>query len=244
MSTPVPNVPRPRFRATQMLGEIELLLRNQSKFFLDIRQGAAVSRKTGAMLFWSAIFFAVFGAVIGSENSALQAVASAVKLPMLFLMTVLICMPPLFFFNTIYESSLSLAQNFAVVMSGITVTSVVLLAFAPVTVFFLITTSQYQFYKVLNVAIFAIAGFVGAGQLARGMHLATLEDWRGKPQRRRILAFWIVLFGFVGSQLAWTLRPFFGAPGLPFELFRGLGGNFYTDVFASLGEVFGLVTVR
>jgi hypothetical protein len=40
------------------------------------------------------------------------------------------------------------------------------------------------------------------------------------------------------------LRPFIGAPGLLFELFRQPGGNFYTNIFASIGEILGFVTVR
>jgi hypothetical protein len=39
-----------------------------------------------------------------------------------------------------------------------------------------------------------------------------------------------VLYGLVGSQLAWTLRPFFGAPNQPFQLFRDIEGNFYQQV--------------
>jgi hypothetical protein len=48
----------------------------------------------------------------------------------------------------------------------------------------------------------------------------------------------------VGSQAAWTLRPFIGAPTISFELFRQLGGNFYTNIFATLGEILGFLTVR
>jgi hypothetical protein len=44
--------------------------------------------------------------------------------------------------------------------------------------------------------------------------------------------------------MAWTLRPFIGAPGLDFELFRQLGGNFYTNIFASIGEILGFFVVR
>lgn len=58
------------------------------------------------------------------------------------------------------------------------------------------------------------------------------------------MRFWILLYAFVGTQLAWTLRPFFGAPGLPFELFRNLGGTFYADIFAALGEILGFFTVQ
>jgi hypothetical protein len=43
----------------------------------------------------------------------------------------------------------------------------------------------------------------------------------------------------VGTQLAWTLRPFFGRPNSPFELFREMQGNFYLDIFQALGEIFG-----
>ena len=54
-----------------------------------------------------------------------------------------------------------------------------------------------------------------------------------------LLYIWIVLFGFVGTQLAWTLRPFFGDPDTPFGLFREIGGTFYADVFRTIGNLFG-----
>src|SRR5581483_10993521 len=110
----------------------------------------------------------------------------------------------------------------ALLLSAIAMTAVVLLAFAPVVIFFQITTAQYQFFKLLNVVIFVIAGWIGVRQLSQGLRFVTANDARGAHSRRRILWLWILLYAFVGSQLAWTLRPFFGAPGLPFELFRGL----------------------
>ena len=226
------------------LGEIELLLRNRFRFFAEIRDNVEIPRKIRAMLFWSAIFLGVFGAVIGSDHSVWQALASSVKLPALFLLTLLVCLPTLYFFNIIFESSLSLSQNFALLLAAVTMTAVVLLAFAPVVLFFLISTSQYQFYKLLNVGIFAVAGWIGIRQLGQGLKMLTTNDRRGVTARGRILRLWMLLYAFVGSQLAWTLRPFFGAPGLPFELFRGLGGNFYTNVFASIGEVLGFFVVR
>jgi hypothetical protein len=47
------------------------------------------------------------------------------------------------------------------------------------------------------------------------------------------------LFGFVGTQLAWTLRPFFGSPDEPFQVFRHLEGTFYEDIFRTIGNLFG-----
>ena len=47
------------------------------------------------------------------------------------------------------------------------------------------------------------------------------------------------MFGFVGTQLAWTLRPFFGSPGMPFELFRNLEGTFYNNILQTIGSLLG-----
>jgi hypothetical protein len=44
--------------------------------------------------------------------------------------------------------------------------------------------------------------------------------------------------------MAWTLRPFIGAPSMKFELFRQLGGNFYANILASIGEILGFVVVK
>jgi len=234
------SVPQP----VSLLKEIELLLRNRFRFFAEIRDGVGVGSKIQAMLIWSFVALALFGAVIGSKHSVWQALASAVKLPVLFLITLAVCLPALYFFYTIFESSLSPSQHLALLLSVVTLTSVVLLALAPVMLFFMITTSSYQFFKLLNVAMFVVAGVVGLLQLTQGMWMLSANDRRGLRLRQNVLRLWILLYAFVGSQLAWTLRPFFGAPDTPFELFRGLGGNFYTNIFAALGEVFGFFTVR
>ena len=87
--------------------------------------------------------------------------------------------------------------------------------------------------------IFAVTGFIGIKFLYQGMHLLSKEDEEGLSTRMSILRFWLILYAFVGTQLAWTLRPFFGTPDSPFELFRQMQGNFYLDIFTALGEIFG-----
>jgi hypothetical protein len=60
-----------------------------------------------------------------------------------------------------------------------------------------------------------------------------------RPASMLLLYIWILLFGFVGTQLAWTLRPCFGSPGKPFELFRDIDGTFYGDILQTLGTLLG-----
>jgi hypothetical protein len=56
--------------------------------------------------------------------------------------------------------------------------------------------------------------------------------------RTTVLRFWLCLYGFVGSELSWTLRPFFGASG-QFELFRPREGNFLTAVWETVMNMVG-----
>jgi hypothetical protein len=226
------------------LAIIETILRNRKLFFVEIRDGVELGAKMRAMLISCITFFALYGAVMGSTHSLWQTLSSAAKLPILFLATLVICSPTLYFFNLIFGSNQSLTQNFALILTAITVTAVLLLSFAPILLFFLLTTSSYQFFKLLNVGIFTISGVVGVVFLTQGMRIVSAGGKEGEAARRNVLRLWILVYAFVGSQMSWTLRPFIGAPSMEFELFRQLGGNFYANIFASIGEILGFLTVR
>ena len=226
------------------LAIIETILRNRYQYFAEIREGAQLGQKMRAMLVSSIAFFALYGAVMGSTHSLWQAFSSAVKLPSLFLATLVVCSPTLYFFNLIFGSNQSLTQNLVLILTAITVTAVLLLSFSPIVLFFLLTTSHYQFFKLLNVGVFAISGIIGVVFLGQGMRIVSAAGGEGVRARRAIVRLWVLVYAFVGSQMAWTLRPFIGAPSMHFELFRQLGGNFYANIFASIGEILGFVTVR
>jgi hypothetical protein len=197
------------------------------------------------MVVSTAAFLAVYGAVLGSTHSLIQALSSAAKLPILFLITLAICVPALYVLSVLFGASQRLTQSIALVLSAITVTAVLLLSFAPITFFFMLTTSGYQFFKLLNVLFFVIAGSLGMVFLSQGMQVVSTSDKQeGVKMRRLLLYVWIVLYAFVGSQMAWTLRPFIGYPDAKFELVRELGGNFYSNILISLGEVLGFLIVR
>nr|WP_290223263.1 hypothetical protein [Trichocoleus desertorum] len=215
------------------------LLRDRKDFIDEVRQGIRLNRKITSLLISSSILFAIYGAVIGAFTGPLQALSSAVKLPALYLITLIICLPTLYFFNIIFGSKLTLGQHFVVLLGAAAIISILLFSFAPVTLFFLATIDNYQFFKLLNVIIFGITGFLGINFLYHGLQALSHQDEAGQATRTQILQSWLILYAFVGSQLGWTLRPFFGAPGQPFELFRDMQGNFYLNVIQSILEVLG-----
>ncbi len=219
---------------------IERILRNRTEFFTEIRDERGLMDKILSMLLASLVFMAIYGAVMGASNSIQQVASSAIKLPLLFLITLLICTPTLYFFGLLFNSKQTILQNVALVLTAMTVTAVLLVSFAPVTLFFLTTTGEYQFFKLLNVIIFAISGIGGVVFLREGFRASVDADNPvGAGARRTIFILWIVLYGFVGSQMAWTLRPFMGVPDEPFQVVRQTGGNFYTNILYSVGDLFG-----
>lgn len=228
-----------QFQATRYFSVLIGLLRDRASFLEEIRSGLKLETKSTALLLCSSIFFAVYGGIIGSSHSWMQALSSAVKLPALYLITLIICFPTLYFFNILFGSRKTFGQHFAMLLTAVSVISVLLFSFAPITLFFLISTQNYQFFKLLNVAIFAITGFIGIKFLYQGMGMLSKEDEEGQKTRMSVLRFWLILYAFVGTQLAWTLRPFFGSPNTPFELFREMQGNFYLDIFKAFGEILG-----
>jgi hypothetical protein len=305
---------------------IERILRDRRGVWQQVVEDRDLGRLTGQMLVSSVVALACYGAVLGSFHSVLMALTSAVKLPLLFLVTLAICLPTLYLFNLVFGARLSVRQSLALVMVALTVTAMLALAFAPIALFFLITAPDYNFFKLLNVAILALSAMVGLRFLTRGMRVLnehgllspaepaveqartapipvspapagvptaaqtpaavpavtptaapdgttavpagngstavlmqpvphpavqvppgyTLQPLRQPAPRTEkqpapsmtLLYVWILLFGFVGTQLAWTLRPFFGSPGMKFSLYRDIDGNFYSEIIRTLSHLF------
>ena len=140
---------------------IEVILRSKDQFFVQVRDGDQLTEKLKAMILSSILCLLAYGAVLGSSHSALQALSSAIKLPILFLVTLVLTGPTLYFFSILFGSNQTLTQSLVLLTTAITVTSVLLLSFAPITLFFLLSTSSYQLFKLLNVLFFIIAGFRG-----------------------------------------------------------------------------------
>jgi hypothetical protein len=210
------------------------LLRDRKDFLTEIHQGVRLKSKISALMISSFCFFALYGAIIGAFHSPLQVLSSAIKLPALYLITLLVCLPTLYIFNVLFGSKQSIAQHFTYLLTAVSVISILLCGFAPVTLFFLITVNDYNFFLLLNVAIFALTGILGVSFLYQIMRPIADEDTTQSIKiRTSILRFWLVLYGFVGSQLGWTLRPFFGSPGV-FQLFRPREGSFFSGVWAAL----------
>lgn len=58
---------------------------------------------------------------------------------------------------------------------------------------------------------------------------------------RTVFRCWILLYGLVGAQMGWVLRPFLGNPELPFTWFRERESNFFEAILRTVGRLVGLL---
>ena len=186
----------------------------------------------------------LYAALRGSYGTGWQMLASAGKIPMLFLLTLLVTFPSLYVFSALSRSSLRFREALLVLVRAIAVSIVLLASFGPITAFFTLSTESYPFIVLLNVAFFAASGFVGLAVLRRTLVAvfdapATTARGGGGDTSRRVFGVWIVVYGAVGAQMGWILRPFIGTPARPFELFRERGSNFFEAVLEAFGQLFG-----
>jgi len=239
-----------------LFSPLQQLLREKDNTFSRTLGEGLTTAELLSLFSLSLAFYMGYGLLIGASYNWIQALVSAVKLPLLFLLTATICFPTLYLFLSYLGVKQGLRQLLGFTLLCLTYISVVLAAFAPVAFFFLITTRGYEFYKFINIVIFSIAGFIGIRLFYAKMNEVIAATWRSastfntsggditiategdNTSKARIFLFlWAVLFAVIGTQLSYTLSPFFGDPGKEFMIINTSGGSFFEDVIKTIANI-------
>jgi hypothetical protein len=189
----------------------------------------------------------LFGAAIGCWRAPLQGFYSAIKFPLVVLLTALgnallnSMLAPLLGLN------LNLRQSLLAVLMSFTIAAAVLGAFSPLMFFIIwntpplvpgapLSTTAHSFILVTEVAIIALAGI--AANLRLLQLLQTLSG--SESVARRVMVAWLAMNLLLGSQLSWNLRPFVGSPFLPVEFLRGdaFSGGFFESILHAMTRLF------
>ena len=264
------------------LRELDELLRGRKTSPSRLAEGTEHLRM-GPFLFAVVVLGLIYGAFMGlyavlnrTPPCTQQLIASTVKVPLLFLLTLIVTFPSLYVSSALLDTRLSLKGTLRIVVASLAVTLAVLASLGPITGFFSLTTGSYPFIKLLNFAFFAVAGAIGVGFLVKVLrrleeanqaeapsipgapaalpvdaspaagsdaeqeHLPLARPVRRKERADRtgrVMRVWLILYGFVGAQMGWVLRPFIGSPNLEFVWFRARESNVFTDVLRTLSEL-------
>ncbi|WP_250846965.1 hypothetical protein [Aquisphaera insulae] len=217
--------------------------------------------------------FAVFGV---KGPNLMQVVASTIKVPLLFYLTLVVTLPSLYVFNALVGSRLSLPDVLRLLVASLGVNVAVLASLGPIVAFFSVCTTSYPFMVLFNVAVFAVAGAFGLRFLLQTLHRLNLATTLPPPPSARtgsaamiagddaevevaaepagalepvpnraiaehvrtVFRIWVIVFGLVGAQMGWVLRPFIGNPNIPFTWFRARESNFFMAVMQAFSHLF------
>jgi len=206
----------------------------QAETILRSRSTTHPPLRLGTLLTATFVFGITYGAVMGSYSGLApdrwqQIVYSAVKVPLLILVSFALSLPSFYVFNAI----LGLSRDFGAAVRGLAAAqsgmAILLASLAPFTAFWYASFTDYTSAIAFNGIMFVVASF--SAQILLRRHYGPLIA--KNPRHRWMLIAWLVLYAFVAIQLAWILRPFIGDPKQPPQFFRRdvLSDNAYVVVF-------------
>jgi hypothetical protein len=185
------------------------------------------------------VFGSSYGALMGTFGGVTgerlwMVLFAALKVPLLLVVTFLVCIPSFFVLNTL----LGVGEDFPEAFKGLVATqaamTILLLSLAPYTLLWYASFADYNAALFFNAFIFGTASVAAQWVLRRYYQPLIARH----PRHRTLLWIWIVLFAFVGIQTAWILRPFVGAPDLPPQFFRAEAwGNAYVALANKVHEM-------
>jgi hypothetical protein len=153
------------------LKHLDQLLRGRATH-PDLLQQGAPGLPLGRFFWLAVLLGAVYGFFMGwfavasrDPPTYAQVLASAVKLPALFLLTLVVTFPSLYVFSALTGCRLSFLAVLRLLAATIVVNLAVAASMGPILGFFTLSTKSYAFMVVLNVALLAVAGCVGLGFL-------------------------------------------------------------------------------
>ena len=212
-----------------IMDTLSLFVRDRETVYANIKEETNLRIYFVASTFAILVFGALYGLVMGLYAGGIQILYDALKIPLLLLIALYVTLPTYYVLNGILGGDLSLRQLSVLFMVSVSILTIMLIAFLPVTLFFTLTTPErtfvtYGFTVLLNVIFFGIAGLTAVSYLWQGFSRIHGEN------KNWILATLIgtIVLIFVGTQLAWILRPYFHAS---WDFIAPPSGNFYIAIF-------------
>jgi hypothetical protein len=151
---------------------------------LSIALGPLVLANLSLAAFYG-LCMGVYGLFGRAEPEFRQLAANAIKVPLLFVLTILVTFPSLYVFNALVRSPLGIRELARLLAAAMGVLLAVLAAFGPIVAFFSITTTSYPFIVLLNVTVFTVAAAFGLTFLLRALEKLTLRPGAPRTVIRR-----------------------------------------------------------
>ena len=160
------------------IAQLDRILRGNVTHPSQLQQGRLDIQLSGLLLLMMLLgmaygFCMSWFAVLREDPQYMQIVASMIKVPLLFFLTLVVTCPSLYVFNALVGSRLSFSQMLRLLIASQAVLLAVLASFGPIVAFFSVTSTSYYFILLLNVVFFGLSGLLGVNFLLQTLHRLT-----------------------------------------------------------------------
>lgn len=164
------------------LAELDRILRGELTRVSSLRRGG-IDVSPGRLSVIIVVLGMIYGICMGTfalfrmkSPHAWQMVASMVKVPLLFYLTLLVTLPSLYVFNALVGSRLTLSTVVRLLVASLGVMVAVLASLGPIVAFFSVSTTSYPFMILFNVVVCSVSGALGLSFLLQTLHRLSILD--------------------------------------------------------------------
>lgn len=189
----------------------------------------------------------VYGFTMGLWRGGIMATYVGIKFPLVIFTTLIINGAINSMLAMVLVSGISFRQSFQFLLAGFALMSIILLSLSPITLFVILHAAgqeQPEAQLMHNIILLCHTSMIAyAGIVSHRSLLAQVRDFATTPAHgTRTFFAWLAGNLFVGAQISWVMRPFFGSPDLEIQFLRDdpLNGSFYDSVWKSVTNLIGI----
>ena len=186
-----------------------------------------------------------YGLSMGLWQGWEMATYAGIKFPLVVIATLTINAMINAMFAMVLGSGISIRQSMQFLFTAFAICALILGALSPITIGMAlqgpaaISPDARSFHSItLLTHVFMIAY---AGIVSHSMLLGALRKYaHTKKAATQTFIAWLLGNLFVGAQIGWISRPFFGSPGNPIQFLREdkFASSFYESIFNSIQNIF------
>ncbi len=185
-----------------IMGMIEMVLKNPEMWFEQIIKGKT-TRIVWIFVFISVICNFAYGLIVGSFSGNIQWVAAPIKIISGTIISVLLCYPSCYIFACLAGAKIDPRKTMALLISGMSLTAILLIGFAPVAFVFTYAINSMFFMGMIHFIAWGISMYFGIRHIYSGLtRMSCKETW--------LIKAWGFILIITMMQMSVTLRPIIG----------------------------------
>lgn len=243
MNSPSLPLPEPAPGFLRSIRELPLLCQGDPHALKTWLEDPAAARLL-ACLFAIAGGCGIYGFTLGLWRAPAMGVYVALKVPLLVFLTLLTNGLLNGMLAQLLGSGLGFRQTMLSMLMSFASFSLITGALSPVALTMVLNApgpgepGGVEAYRLILLAHTAIIAFAGV-TAHRRFYPVLVAASESRVAARRVFFAWLAGNLFVGAQLSWNLRPFFGQPGKEVQFFRAdwNRSSFYESIYQNIGAL-------